>query len=81
MQSGVPVIVSDRTSLPEVVGNAGIKLPPRDVEAWREEILQGLEDDSLRKQNIVHCLERAAAFSWEFCAVKTILAYSSMMGV
>jgi glycosyltransferase involved in cell wall biosynthesis len=43
MAAGVPVVSSDRTSLPEVVGDAGIVVAAEDVEAWAHAIQQALE--------------------------------------
>jgi glycosyltransferase involved in cell wall biosynthesis len=43
MAAGVPVVVSDRTSLPEVVGDAGLVVPAEDAEAWAEALQRALE--------------------------------------
>ncbi|MDR0881157.1 MAG: glycosyltransferase family 4 protein [Candidatus Adiutrix sp.] len=77
MQSGVPVLVSDRASLPEVVGPAAPQLDPQDAGLWREWIQRGLEDDTWRRQAIKMGLERAAEFTWQRCAAKTAAAYQA----
>ena len=64
MACGTPVVVSDRSSLPEVVGDAGIVIPADDAEAWRR-ALEAVAGDTalaadLRRRGIV----RAAEFSW-----------------
>lgn len=43
MAAGVPVVVSDRTSLPEVVGDAGRLVPAEDPEAWADALQRALE--------------------------------------
>jgi len=43
MAAGLPVVVSDRTSLPEVVGDAGLVVPADDVGAWADALTQALE--------------------------------------
>jgi glycosyltransferase involved in cell wall biosynthesis len=48
MASGVPVITSNQTSLPEVVGDAGLMLDPDDVDGLREQLQRLLEDRGKR---------------------------------
>jgi glycosyltransferase involved in cell wall biosynthesis len=64
MASGVPVIVSDRGSLPEVVGKAGIVVPPvaEDIETALAEVL---DSPKLRKKLGRAARRRAAGFTWE----------------
>jgi glycosyltransferase involved in cell wall biosynthesis len=64
MACGTPVVVSDRSSLPEVVGEAGLVVPADDAEAWSR-ALEAVAGDAalaadLRRRGIV----RAAEFSW-----------------
>lgn len=80
MQSGVPVIVSDRTSLPEVIGEAGLKLHPQDVDSWKKGIVQGLEDNDWREKTVEQGFKKSASFSWERCASETITAYGELLG-
>lgn len=49
MSCGVPVVCSNVTSLPEVVGDAGLVADPNDIDAISAQILQSLQDDSWRK--------------------------------
>lgn len=65
MASGVPVVTSTSTALPEVVGNAGLSFPPGDVVALGACLQALLSDPSLRADQIARGLERAKAFSWE----------------
>jgi alpha-1,3-rhamnosyl/mannosyltransferase len=75
MQSGVPVIVSDRASLPEVVGEAATILPAEDPKAWVLAISRSLEDEALRAKMADSGLKRSTIFSWQRCAKETIDAY------
>lgn len=70
MQCGTPVITSDVTSLPEVVGNAGIMLPPNDEDALCSAMLKMCNDSQLRSSLSLLGLQQAAKFSWERCAAE-----------
>ena len=79
MASGVPVITSNRTSLPEVVGNAGIMVDPDDVDGMREHLRQLLEDRSYAEDMSCRGLVRAQTFSWDRCAQETFSVYQKVM--
>jgi glycosyltransferase involved in cell wall biosynthesis len=70
MACGTPVVCSDRTSIPEVVGSAGLYVDPRDVES----IAGGLEriaaDGSLRARLSREGTARAGLFSWDGVAAR-----------
>ncbi len=65
MASGTPVVASNTTSLPEVVGDAGLMVDPRDPEAIAEAIVRILTDDALHKELRARGIARAVTFSWE----------------
>ncbi|HCB1772825.1 TPA: glycosyltransferase, partial [Citrobacter freundii] len=75
MSCGVPVVCSNVTSLPEVVGDAGLVADPNDIDAISAQILQSLQDDSWREIATARGLAQAKQFSWENCATQTINAY------
>jgi glycosyltransferase involved in cell wall biosynthesis len=75
MASGVPVLVSNRASLPEVVGNAGLTLDPDDSEATMLTLRALLEDADARSRLAVSGIARAANFTWASCARQTLDAY------
>ncbi|MEG4499939.1 glycosyltransferase [Microcoleus sp. F10-C6] len=75
MQCGVPVITSNNSSLPEVVGSAGIMLHPQDADGLCHEMLQLYKSQSLRQQMSRKSLEQAKTFSWERCIQETTDAY------
>lgn len=71
MACGAPVVASDRASLPEVVGDGGTLLPPRDLAGWVRAIHQLVDDKSHRETARQASFERAATFDWERCASMT----------
>lgn len=75
MACGTPVITSNTSSLPEVVGEAGLMVDPLDEEALCQAMLDVLTDESLRRALICRGLERAKKFSWEKCAEETARVY------
>jgi glycosyltransferase involved in cell wall biosynthesis len=79
MACGCPVIVSNAASLPEVVGDAGMLLDPRDVPAWTAAIQRMAEDDLWREGWQRRGLAQAATFSWDRCARETIACYRAAL--
>jgi glycosyltransferase involved in cell wall biosynthesis len=75
MKCGTPVITSNTSSLPEVVGDAGTMVSPTDEDALCHAILEILRDSALRARMSERSLARAALFSWEKCVRDTINAY------
>lgn len=71
MASGVPVLSGNLTSLPEVVGDAGVMVDPTDVEAIADGLRRLLLDEGLRQSMIPKGLARAAQFSWDLTAQRT----------
>jgi len=75
MSAGVPVITSNRGSLPEVVGDAGVLLDPGDVSAWAAAIEKVASDSSWATELGTAALERARTFTWERSAIELHRAY------
>lgn len=75
MASRVPVISANNSSLPEVVGNAGVLISALDVDTWVEKINTVLESESLIAELANKGYRRAKEFSWEKCAVETMRVY------
>lgn len=75
MACGTPVITSNTSSLPEVVGDAGIMVDPYDVDGLADAMHEVLADGGLRANMIKKGLERAKMFSWEQCAKETLEVY------
>jgi glycosyltransferase involved in cell wall biosynthesis len=80
MQCGVPVIASNRTSIPEVVGDAGLLLDPLNIDDWSQAMISLSSDKSLRKNMREKGLERAKQYSWGKCAEDTVNIYKSILG-
>jgi len=80
MASGVPVIVSDRASLPEVVGNAGILTEPLDDLRIVQHMRALIEDDALHGHLASAGLQRAKQFTWRRCAMETLAVYRRVIG-
>ena len=72
MASGVPVVVSNLSSMPEVVGAAGVLVDPNSVDAIADGLLKVLTDGNLRQGMIARGLEQAKQFSWENTARETL---------
>src|ERR1700687_5125334 len=64
MACGTPVVVSDRASLPEVVGDAGMVAPADNADAWRKALEKIVGDSDLAADLKRRGLLRAAQFSW-----------------
>lgn len=75
MQCGTPVITSNTTSLPEVVGDAAVLVDPTDADQLCEAMSAVLGDQALRSQLRQRGLQRAAQFSWKRCADITAEVY------
>ena len=75
MALGCPVIASDRTALPEVLGGAGILVGADDVDGWAEAMLRILADGTLRTDLSAAGRQRARTFSPEEAARRQIAAY------
>jgi glycosyltransferase involved in cell wall biosynthesis len=77
MACGTPVITSNSSSLPEIVGDAGLQIDPHD-EAGLCEALGGLLHDPARRGRLAEAgLEWASQFSWEKTAAETLCAYEA----
>jgi len=75
MASGTPVVASNASTLPEVVGAAGCLVDPHDVDALKQNIQLLLEDESAWQHYQQAGLERALCFSWQRCAEQTSSVY------
>lgn len=75
MACGTPVVTSDASCLPEVVGDAGLLVPPRDVDALAGAMGRVLGDEDLAARCRALGRERAGRFSWAECAGRTAAVY------
>jgi len=77
---GTPVLVSDTSSLPEVVGGAALLLAPGDPAAWADALSRLARDGNLRRDLAQRGLKRAGSFSWEIMARLTLDVYRKVLG-
>ncbi|HEY3024909.1 MAG TPA: glycosyltransferase family 1 protein [Pyrinomonadaceae bacterium] len=75
MQCGTPVIAGNRTSLPEVVGDAGLLVDPFDEQALALAMARVIENSDLAAELCVKGLKRAREFSWRKTARMTLEVY------
>ena len=79
MQCGTPAIVSDRASLPEVVGQAGLLVDPDDPLSIADAMLRIAQDAQIRGRLQEEGLARAKTFSWEATARQTLQVYAKVI--
>lgn len=78
MACGTPVITSDTSSLPEVVGDAGIMIDPNNVDLMAEKMYEVLNDDQLNNKLIKTGLKRSKMFNWDRSAAETLDIYNDI---
>ena len=78
MACGTPVVASNTSSLPEVVGDAALTVDPYDVEGLTKAMEQLLTDQELRNEMRTRGLARAKLFSWERTARETLKVYEEV---
>jgi glycosyltransferase involved in cell wall biosynthesis len=78
MSCGAPVVCSNRTSLPEVVGDAAISIDPEDTRALTEAMHQVLTNHALQTDLRARSLRQAAQFSWHTAAQETLAIYQEV---
>lgn len=78
MACGVPVIAGNTSSLPEVIGDAGLLVDPHDVSAIAAALTRLIDDERLRADLSQRGLARAVQFSWEHTAKLTLAAYRAV---
>ena len=79
MACGTPVITSNASALPELVGQAGVLVDPLDVEAWADAMERVLQDSEMRSALSTAGLERARRFSWHQTAQMTASLYREII--
>jgi len=75
MSAGVPLVASNRGSLPEVVAKGGLLIEPDDVAQWTSIIHRLAGDEAMARDLACAGLERAKAFTWEGTATTLAQAY------
>lgn len=75
MALGVPVITSNRASMPEVAGEAALYVNPEEVSSIRKAMEKLMGDVDLRESLKMKGIQQSQKFDWKTTAQKTILAY------
>ena len=81
MAAGTPVIASNSSSIPEVVGDAGLLVDPKDKDKWIKLILELIKRPDLGKKMREIGLQRASQFSWRKTAEQTADVYRKVLGL
>jgi len=79
MSFDCPVVCSNVSSIPEVVGNAGEMFDPYDPDSLRMAIENVVDNDELRQTLIIRGRHRIQFFSWERCAQETLDVYRRVL--
>lgn len=79
MSSGVPVVCSNSSSLPEVAGEAALMCAPMDVDELTRLLERGLTDELWRETAVLKGMKHARGFSWERCAQETLQVYQRVV--
>jgi glycosyltransferase involved in cell wall biosynthesis len=79
MACGTPVVVSNSSSLPEVIGDSGVLVDPYNVTALADGMRRVLADTALQDDLRARGLKRAAEFSWERSARQTLEVYKQVL--
>ncbi len=79
MSRGCPVVSSDATCLPEILGRAAMYFDPSDETSMKEAIETVLVDENLRQKLIQAGAERARLYSWKKAAETTLALYTSIL--
>ncbi len=79
LASGTPVVTTNASSLPEVLGDAGFAVDPDDARNMAGAIISSIIQDNLRAELRQKGIKQAAAFSWEKTATETLLVYDTVL--
>jgi glycosyltransferase involved in cell wall biosynthesis len=79
MTCGTAVVASNRSSIPEVVGDAGLLFDPESADELTDILLTLARDPSRRESLVERGRERAALFSWDTTAARTVEVYRSLV--
>lgn len=78
MACGTPVVTSNSSSLPEVVGEAGVMVSPHDAEGFAKAIMRLLDDADLAADLRERGIAQAQRFTWKQAAERTLAVYKQV---
>jgi glycosyltransferase involved in cell wall biosynthesis len=79
MALGCPVVASNKSSIPEIAGDAAITLDPADCQAWATTMRDLCTSPALRNSLSEKGILRSKLFSWEKCALETAAVYNEAL--
>lgn len=79
MVHGVPVVASNRSSIPEVVGDSGILVDPENIDEVADAVLSLLDNQALHRRLSEKAWQRAREFSWRNTAEKTVSIFEAAL--
>ncbi len=80
MASGTPILTSNVSSIPEVVGDAGLLADPDDIDAMAQGMKRMLLDEDWIARARANGLQRAALFDWSRTVDLTVDVYKKVLG-
>lgn len=78
MTCGAPILASDASSFPEVIGDGGVLVAPTDLDAWADALTRIVLDRELNESLRQRSLERGRAYTWERTAAATLAVYREL---
>ncbi|MBM4430144.1 MAG: glycosyltransferase family 4 protein [Chloroflexi bacterium] len=81
MSCGTPVLVANRSSLPEIVGSGGVLVDPENLDQITEHMVTLVRDAALRQHLAQEALSQAIRFDWRDTARQTLRAYDLTAGL
>ncbi|MBV9745309.1 MAG: glycosyltransferase, partial [Acidobacteriia bacterium] len=78
MAAGIPVLTSNRSSLPEAAGDAALLVNPEDTDAIREALVRLAQSPELRARLVECGYARMKLFSWDKASAETWQAYQEL---
>jgi len=79
MNYGCPVVCSNTSSIPEIVGHAAILFDPYSVDSIRDNIISALYNDKIKSSLILKGFKQIKNFSWKKCAIETYKVYKNVL--
>jgi glycosyltransferase involved in cell wall biosynthesis len=79
MAQGCPVITSNVSSLPEVVGDAAVLIDPLNTTELAQAMIKVLTDDELKREMSIKGINRAKLFSWDRTAEKYVEVFDRVL--
>ena len=80
MACGLPVVASNETVIPEVVGDGGVLMDVGDTEGMANSCLEIIKDENKKEYWRARGLDRAKAFNWDDAARKVMTVYDKVAG-